>query len=350
MENLDERRWDAVLHRDKNLDGVFVYAVATTGVACRPGCASRTPRRDNVEFFPTLRDAEIAGFRACRRCRPGEARVHDASLEAVITLCRSLEEEDEIDVAAVATRVGYSEGHLRRRFRTVIGVPVATYVRTVRAQRARETLSSTSMITDAYYDAGFGSSRAFYEHGAIQLGMAPRHYRGGGRGQRIAFTSLVTPLGHVIAAQTQRGVCAVRIGPDDASLQRELFAEFPLATIERDDEGLRDLATILALAVRGEGETTSLPLDIQGTAFQVRVWAALRHVPRGSTLTYSQLAERLGSPHAARAIGSACGANPVALVIPCHRIVRRDGSLGGYRWGVEIKEALLEAEGSRATS
>ena len=349
MENLNERRWDAVLRRDKNLDGVFVYAVTTTGVACRPGCASRTPRRENVDFFPTLHDAEIAGFRACQRCRPGEARIHDTSLEAVITLCRALEREDEIDVGAIAARVGYSEGHLRRRFRAVIGVPVATYVRTMRAQRARETLSSASMVTDALYEAGFGSSRAFYEHGATQLGMDPRHYRNGGHGQRIAFTSLATPLGHVIAARSERGVCAVRIGHDEASLQRELFAEFPHATLERDDEGLRDLASILALAVRGEGETTSLPLDIQGTAFQVRVWEALRRVPRGTTLTYSELAEHIGSPRAVRAVGSACGANPVALVIPCHRIVRRDGSLGGYRWGIEVKEALLGAEGSRAT-
>src|ERR1019366_3306611 len=300
---------------------VFVYAVASTGVVCRPGCASRTPRRDNVEFFSTLHDAEVAGYRACRRCRPSEERVHDTSLEAVITLCRRLERDQVTNVAATAADVGYSERHLRRRFAEVIGVPVATYVRTIRAQRAREALSSTSAITDAVYEAGFGSSRAFYEHGATQLGMAPRRYQRGGEGERIAFTSLVTPLGLVVIATTERGVCAVRIGADEAVLESELAREFARASLVRDDEGLRHLAAVIALVVRGEGETTSLPLDLQGTAFQVRVWEALRRVPRGTTLTYSQLAAQVGSPRAVRVVGSACGAKPVARVGTCHRIV-----------------------------
>jgi AraC family transcriptional regulator of adaptative response/methylated-DNA-[protein]-cysteine methyltransferase len=350
MENLDQSRWDAVQRRDKNLDGVFVYAVATTGIVCRPGCASRTPRRENVEFFTTLPDAEAAGYRACHRCRPQEERLHDASLEAVITLCRRLERDNVTNVAATAVEVGYSERHLRRRFAEVIGVPVATYARTIRSQRVREALSSSSAVADAVYEAGFGSSRAFYEHGAPPLGMTPRRYRAGAEGERITFTSLVTPLGVVIVATTERGVCAVRIGDAEATLEQELANEFPRATLHRDDEGLRHVASVIALAVRGEGETTSLPLDLQGTTFQVRVWEALRRVPRGTTLTYSQLAESIGSPRAVRAVGSACAANPVALVVPCHRIVRRDGSLGGYRWGLEVKEALLAAEGTRPSS
>ncbi|NNN08830.1 MAG: bifunctional DNA-binding transcriptional regulator/O6-methylguanine-DNA methyltransferase Ada [Acidimicrobiaceae bacterium] len=350
VHDLDESRWSAVQRRDENLGGTFVYAVVTTGVACQPGCASRTPRRDNVEFFCTLHEAELAGYRACLRCRPGEQRVLDASLEAVISLCRRLERDSASRVATFAAEVGYSESHLRRRFSQVIGVPVATYQRALRAQRAREALGTSMAVTDAAYEAGFGSSRAFYEHSASQLGMSPRHYRSGGEGERIAFTSLVTPLGHVVCARTERGVCAVRIGDDEEALVREVVQEFPRATLERDDAGLGDLASVIALVVRGEGESTLLPLDIQGTAFQIRVWGALRRVPRGTTLTYSQLAELIGSPRAVRAVGSACGANPVALVIPCHRVVRRDGSLGGYRWGLEVKEALLEAEKPRTPS
>jgi AraC family transcriptional regulator of adaptative response/methylated-DNA-[protein]-cysteine methyltransferase len=346
MENLDEIRWRAVQSRDHSVAGVFVYAVTTTGIFCRPGCGSRTPRRDNVEFFSSALDADAAGYRACRRCRPDEQRVEDASLVAVISLCRLLESDDAVDVGARAAQWGYSERHLRRRFSEVVGVPVTSYARAQRAQRARVALSRATGVTEAIYESGFGSSRAFYEHGATRLGMAPAIYRGGAPGERIGFTSIVTPLGIVVVASTARGVCALRIGADEASLTSDLVAEFPRALLERDDEGLADVVAVIARVIRGEDETSTLPLDLRGTAFQVRVWEALRGVERGSTLTYAQLAERLGSPRAARAVGSACGANPVALLVPCHRIVRRDGTLGGYRWGLALKEALLAAEGA----
>ena len=348
VDNLDEGRWRAVESRDVSAAGVFVYAVSTTGVYCRPGCGSRRPLRRNVEYFATASDAARAGYRACRRCQPDESQVSDPALASVISLCRQLEEADTaVDVGAFAAQCGYSERHLRRRFSQVLGVPVASYARAQRAERVRRALHSKVPVTQAIYEAGYGSSRAFYEHGAFRLGMAPGTYRAGGSGERIGFTSLSTPIGMILAASTARGVCAVRIGSDEAALERELAAEFPNAVLERDDAGLAELVRVLADAVRGEAEAALLPLDLEGTAFQMRVWEALRGVPSGCTLTYSEVAARIGAPRAVRAVGSACAANPAALVVPCHRVIRRDGSLGGYRWGLEAKEALLEAEGAR---
>ncbi len=348
MSELDEQRWTAVSGRDATADGLFVYAVSSTGIYCRPGCSSRTPRRENVAFFVTPLEARDAGFRACRRCRPDEARRRDPSLDAVVSLCRRLEEDPGCDVAATASALGYSERHLRRRFRDVVGVSVAVYARDQRARRVRETLTKSGAVSEALYDAGYGSSRGFYEHGAPRLAMAPRTYRAGGRGETITFTTFSTPLGTVLAATTTRGVCAVRIGDDVARLETELAAEFVHAEITRDDASLADVAAVVTELARGEGEAVALPLDLRGTAFQVRVWEALRGVARGSTLSYAELAERIGSPRAVRAVGSACGANPVALVVPCHRVLRSDGSLGGYRWGLEVKRSLLAAEGDAA--
>jgi AraC family transcriptional regulator of adaptative response/methylated-DNA-[protein]-cysteine methyltransferase len=345
---LNETRWHAVETRDASAAGVFVYAVSSTGIYCRPGCSSRRPLRRNVEYFATPSDATEAGYRACRRCRPDEDHVKDPALASVVALCRRLEDSDTaVDVGEFAEQCGYSERHLRRRFTEVVGVSVASYARAQQAERVRKALRSKVPVTQAIYEAGYGSSRAFYEHGAPRLGMAPGTYRAGGRGERIGFTSLSTPIGLIVVASTARGVCAVRIGSDEAALEKELAGEFPNAVLERDDEGLAGVVKVLAGAVRGEAEAASLPLDLEGTAFQMRVWEALRAVPSGTTLTYSQVASRIGAPRAVRAVGSACGANPAALVVPCHRIVRRDGSLGGYRWGLEVKEALLEAEGAR---
>jgi len=348
METLDNSRWRAVVERDLTVAGVFVYAVSSTGVYCRPGCSSRRPLRRNVAFFATPLDAQHAGYRSCRRCHPDQQHHDDPSVAAVVALCRRLEDpEHSVDVTEFARDVGYSERHLRRRFSEVLGVTVAQYVRAQRAERVRTALTSKVPVTQAIYQAGYGSSRAFYEHGAARLGMSPSAYQEGAAGERIAFTSLITPLGVVLGARTERGVCAVRIGRDERTLHDELAAEFPHAHLERDDEGLRDLAVVLAAAVRGEF-TEPLPLDLAGTAFQIRVWQALCEVPRGSTLTYSQVAERIGAPRAVRAVGSACGANPAALLVPCHRVIRRDGTLGGYRWGLEVKATLLGLENARA--
>lgn len=345
MKELDEMRWRAVEARDPKMAGCFVYAVASTKVFCRPDCGSRRALRRNVEFFSTAVEAKSAGYRACRRCRPDDVLVSDPSVAAVIAVCGRLEHDAQgTSVAALASELGYSERHLRRRFREVVGVSVATYARAQKAQRIRERLRGGAPVTDAVFDAGYGSMRAFYEHGAPQLGMAPARYRDGGRGEHITFTSIETALGWVVAARTARGVCAVRVGDDEVALVKGLVEEFPHALVERDDEGLFDVANVLASAVRGERDATELPVDLAGTSFQLRVWEALRTIPMGETRTYSDVAEQIGAPKAVRAVASACAANEAALAVPCHRVVRKDGSMGGYRWGIDVKVQLLEAE------
>lgn len=345
VSELDELRWSAVTTRDATASGVFVYAVKSTGVFCRPGCASRRPLRRNVEFFATPVEAVAAGFRACRRCRPDEGIVRDHAADSVIELCRRIEHATRtIDVVAFAAEHGYSERHLRRKFVEIMGVSVTTYARITRIERVRDSLQAKAPVTQAIVDAGYGSSRAFYDNGASQLGMAPRQYRDGGVGERIVFTSLATPIGAVVAAATARGVCAVRIGSDEATIIRELNVEFSNASLVRDDDALVDVARILAGAVRGEAGAASLPMDLEGTAFQMRVWDVLRRIPVGETRTYSEVAAHIGSPRAVRAVGSACAANPAAIAVPCHRVIRHDGTLGGYRWGLETKETLLNAE------
>ncbi len=351
VNTLDENRWRAVQRRDASVAGTFVYGVASTGIYCSPGCASRTPLRPNVEFFATSAEAIAAGYRACRRCRPDQPETIDFSVEAVIALCRRIEQTDGmVDISEFAATCGYSERHLRRRFTAVVGVPVATFARIQRSVRTRVALRSQVAVTQAIIEAGYGSSRAFYEDGAPRLGMTPSQYRDGAHGERISFTSLVTPIGTVVAASTTKGVCAVRIGSDESTIVQELMTEFPNAALHRDDEAMADVARVLAGAVRAEADASQLPIDLAGTAFQMRVWDVLRKVPIGETLTYSQVADRIGSPSAVRAVGSACAANPVALVVPCHRIVRRDGTLGGYRWGLEVKDALLDVERLHASS
>jgi len=344
MEQLDNARWGAVETRDESVAGVFVYAVRTTNVFCRPGCAARRPLRRNVEFFLTPADAAARGYRACQRCHPDEARAHEPAVAAVIAVCRELERADAKSVAEIAHDAGYSERQLRRSFSEIVGVTMSDYRRAHRAARTRAALREGTSVTDAVIESGYGSFRGFYEHAGAQLGMTPRRYRDGARGEHLRYTAITTPIGVVMAACTQRGVCAVRIGPDEAALEKDVAAEFPLATIERDDAGLVDVASVLAGAVRGEADPTVLPLDVAGTAFQVRVWEALRQIPSGETRTYSEVAVQIGAPTAVRAVASACAANRAALTIPCHRVVRSDGSLGGYRWGIEAKAALLSVE------
>jgi AraC family transcriptional regulator of adaptative response/methylated-DNA-[protein]-cysteine methyltransferase len=345
MDTLEETRWSAVENRQDTMTGLFVYAVRTTGVYCRPGCGARLALRANVEFFATPAQAVASGYRACKRCRPEQDTTSDESRAAVIEVCRTLEESSALpDVAAMASRLGYSERHLRRRFSEIVGVSMGSYVRAQQAVRARAALRAGTSVTQSVIESGFGSNRAFYEHGATRLGMTPGRYRDAGRGERIGYTTIDTPVGIVLAASTNKGVCAVMVGSDEALLTKELSEEFKNATLERNDEALRDVATVLAASVKGEADSTRLPLDLEGTAFQIRVWETLRTIPAGQTRTYSQIAQLIGSPKAVRAVGTACGKNPVALTVPCHRVVRRDGSLGGYRWGLDVKEALLSVE------
>ncbi len=350
MEDLDDVRWRAVEIRDAHLDGVFFYGVRSTGVYCRPGCGSRRPLRRNVEYFTSALVAESRGYRSCRRCRPDDLEMADPTLRAVVEVCRRLELDGDESVAALASAVGYSERHLRRAFNELVGVSIGAYRRTLRGQRSRLALRASTGVTEAAMEVGYGSMRAFYEHGSPQLGMAPRRYRDGGRGETIRYTSVETPLGVVVAAATERGVCSIQLGPEESVLTTSLREEFPHAVIERDDESLEELAVVLAGAVRGEPGAMRLPLDVEGTAFQIRVWEALRSIPLGETRTYAQVAAAIGAPRAVRAVGSACGANVVALAVPCHRVLRSDGTLGGYRWGLEAKSALLLAERERSVS
>jgi AraC family transcriptional regulator, regulatory protein of adaptative response / methylated-DNA-[protein]-cysteine methyltransferase len=323
----------------------FVYGVTTTRIYCRPGCGSRRPLRSHVEFFSTSDDARSSGYRACKRCRPDEIHHVDPMTQAVIVACREIERSrGQCDVATLASTLGYSEGHLRRCFRAVVGVSLASYARQHQLDRVRETLRSGASVTDAVFDAGYKSVSAFYEQGAPHLGMKPARYREGARGERVGYTTLATPLGVVLAASTIRGVCSIRVGPSEQRLVDELLNEFPHAEVRRDDDGLSEVVGILAGAVRGDADARVLPVDLVGTAFQVRVWEALRTISSGETRTYSDIAQQIGSPRAVRAVASACAANGLALAVPCHRVVRRDGSLGGYRWGLDVKEELLLIE------
>jgi AraC family transcriptional regulator of adaptative response/methylated-DNA-[protein]-cysteine methyltransferase len=348
MNDLDDARWAAVTSRDATMAGCFVYAVTTTGIYCRPGCGARRPLPEHVHYFSTAHDAQRAGYRSCKRCRPDEVDAVDSMSNAVIATCREIERtHGECDVAVLAADVGYSDGHLRRSFRDLVGVSLAVYIREHQLERVRETLRDANSVTEAIFDAGYHSASAFYERGAPRLGMTPAQYRDGARDEVVRYTTVETPVGVVLAASTERGICSIRVSHDEESLIRGIFDEFPRAQISRDDDGLREVAVVLASAVRGEGDAGALPLDLQGTAFQIRVWESLRAILRGETRTYSDVAQQIGSPRAVRAVASACAANAVALAIPCHRVVRRDGSLGGYRWGLDVKEALLLAEQTR---
>jgi len=345
MTDLDEARWAAVQDRDDAAIGLFFYAVRTTGIYCKPTCPSRRPLRKNVEFFATSASATSSGFRACRRCRPEDDSPIDPTVASVIEVCRALEDPTTVPAPAVlAKQVGWSERHLRRVFKETTGVTMAAYTRSQRAARARSALRDGRRVTDAAFDAGYGSLRAFYDHGAPQLGSSPETFRKGSPNMTIRFSVASSAVGEVIVAATEQGVCAVRLGDDATDLTSELRADFPKATVEADDDSLADVVGLVLELADGRRASTAIPLDIRGTAFQTEVWEALRAIEPGTVATYADIADRIGRPSSHRAVANACGANPVALVVPCHRVVRSDGSPGGYRWGVDRKKALLAAE------
>lgn len=333
-------------------DGVFFYAVATTRIFCRPVCSARRPLRKNVEFFATSAEAVAAGYRACRRCHPDRARVADPTIASVIAVCRWLEHpEDEADIAELASRVGWSQRHLRRFFKEVTGVTIAAYVRAQRADRVRTALRAGTPVTEAVFEAGYGSLRGFYEHGAPRLGTSPASYREGSPQLTIVFATVGTDLGRVLIAATDKGVCAIRIGESDSDLLIELAAEFPQAALVPAGDALQHIGTVVVeLAAGRSASTRGIPLDLRGTAFQVEVWETLRTIRPGDSASYGAVAEQLDRPTAFRAVAGACAANPVALVVPCHRVVRSDGTSGGYRWGSERKAALLATEARTAES
>jgi AraC family transcriptional regulator of adaptative response/methylated-DNA-[protein]-cysteine methyltransferase len=342
--------WQAVLNRDRSQDGRLFYGVTSTGVACRPSCPSRRPRPDRVRFFATLDAALAAGFRPCKRCHPEKlAASPAASLVARAKAFIDAHPDTPVSLAMLAKATGVSPWHLQRTFAGEAGMSPREYAESRRTLRLRKDLRNEPSISRATYSAGFGSSSRLYERATQLLGMTPGAYRKGGAGMEIRYTVVASPLGRLLVAVTDRGVCAVTLGDSERTLERALRQQFPAATVERVDEGddwLRGLVAEVAARVEHPGANgpETPPLDLQGTAFQYRVWQALLAIPAGETRTYQQLARAVGKPRAIRAVASACAANKVAVVVPCHRVVRTDGSLGGYRWGLPRKEKLLAEE------
>ncbi len=343
MEQIDDARWETVRARER--DDRFVFAVRTTSIYCRPGCPARTPARRNVFAFGDAAAAERAGFRPCKRCAPDDVSADADRVRLIERACALLAADDAAPLAEVASAVGLSRFHFQRLFRRIVGVTPGEYVRAQRAQRFRAQLQSGSSVTAAIHGAGFGSASRSYEGSA--LGMTPARYRAGGRGERVTYAIASCSLGRVLVATTARGVCAIELGDDDDAVLSALARHVPNAQCARDDAGLRATLDAVVALVDDPRTPFALPLDVRGTAFQRRVWNALRAVRPGEPVTYASLARAVGSPRAAQAVGAACAANRLAVAIPCHRAVREDGGLAGYRWGLERKRALLERERAR---
>jgi AraC family transcriptional regulator of adaptative response/methylated-DNA-[protein]-cysteine methyltransferase len=345
-----EACWAAVVARDAGADGRFFYGVETTGVFCRPGCASRLPRRENVRFFADAAAADAAGFRPCKRCRPTEdsaAARHLAAIARACALLRSSETPPSLDRLAAAA--GMSRYHFHRVFKQMTGATPRDYARTQRIGRFADALAAGEPVAEAAYAAGFGSSSRAYEAAPQGLGMTPGRRRQGGNGETIRFVTLATPLGWALVAATARGICMTALADDPAGLVAELRRRFPAASLLAEDAELRAWAERIVQFITRPEESLDLPLDIRGTAFQARVWRALRKIPLGRTASYAEIAAAIGAPRAVRAVAQACAANRLALLVPCHRVVRSDGELGGYRWGIDKKRELLARERAAAS-
>jgi AraC family transcriptional regulator, regulatory protein of adaptative response / methylated-DNA-[protein]-cysteine methyltransferase len=337
----DDARWHAVLERDRSVDDLFVYAVRTTGIYCRPSCSARRPRRENAAFFESSTLAQQAGYRSCKRCRP-DVTEPDPMTAAITEACIRIQTADqEPGLTTLAREAGYSPAHFQRLFKTAVGLSPKQYAIAVRKSRLRDTLPDAASVTAAVYDAGYGSTSRAYEHRST--GMPLSTYRRGARGERIRYASAASSLGPVVIATTDLGICLIEFGdPDD--LAAELTRRFPLASISPADEALSDLIDQVIALIDEPSLPCELPLDIRGTVFQERVWTALTGIRAGETVSYSELARRLGQPGAARAVARACATNTLAVAVPCHRVVSASGELAGYRWGIERKRLLLDRE------
>jgi AraC family transcriptional regulator of adaptative response/methylated-DNA-[protein]-cysteine methyltransferase len=346
----DADRWRAVQARDARFDGRFICAVRTTGIFCRPSCPSRRPVRRNVIFFLLPEAARREGFRPCLRCRPEQTAAADPAIERVWAVCRHIEDhfQEPPSLRALAGLAGLSPFHFQRTFKRIVGVTPRQYAEEIRLHRVRGHLKEARNVTDALYQAGYGSSSRLYEKAPSRLGMTPASYRRGGEGARIGYTIAASPLGRLMVAATSRGICRVTLGDANAGLEADLRREFPRAELYRDDARLARWLRAIQRDLEGRAPCPDLPLDIRATAFQRQVWEALLAIPRGETRSYSDVARAIGHPKAARAVGTACGANPVGLVIPCHRVVREDGSLGGFGFGLHRKVKLLAMEKKRS--
>ena len=352
MANSPELRWwHAVEARDAGYDGMFVFAVSSTGIYCRPSCPARRPRRQNVTFYRQPDEAEKAGYRACLRCRP-RAIAGNPQIEMVKSVCRYVEQhlDEPITLALLGTAFRQSPFHLQRTFKAVLGITPRAYADSCRLNQLKSNLRAGHSVTRAMYEAGYSSSSRLYERTASQLGMTPDKYRRGAIAAPIRYTLSDSPLGRMLIAATDKGICAIQFADSDDELVHGLKHEFPFASRRRDDQAMQTWRNDLLGQMRGQKRNSKLPLDIQATAFQRRVWTYLQSIPSGATRSYSQVAKAIGQPEACRAVARACATNPVAVAIPCHRIVRDNGDMGGYRWGAERKKALLEMEHEQAES
>jgi AraC family transcriptional regulator of adaptative response/methylated-DNA-[protein]-cysteine methyltransferase len=345
MKLSEETRWQAVVDRDASLDGAFVFAVSSTGIFCRPSCPAKRPRRENVRFFDRPAAAEQAGYRACLRCRPKAADGNPQSA-LVRAICRYIEQhiEDRLTLNLLGKEFRLSPFHLQRTFKAALGVSPKAYIDACRLRQVKQNLQAGHNVTTSLYAAGYGSSSRLYERTAAQLGMTPEKYRRGAMAAVVRYTTASSPLGRMLIAATDKGICAIQFADSDAELQQGLMREFPFAVRKRDDEAMAQWKLSLGRLIDGEATHPSLPLDIRATAFQRKVWQHLQRIPRGETCSYSEVARKIGMPKATRAVARACATNPVAVVIPCHRVVRQGGEPGGYRWGIERKERLLVME------
>jgi AraC family transcriptional regulator, regulatory protein of adaptative response / methylated-DNA-[protein]-cysteine methyltransferase len=347
--NNQDQQWQAVLARDAGEDGKFVFAVSSTGIYCRPSCPSKRPRRENVTFFDKAEKAEHAGYRACLRCRP-KAIGGNPQSEMVKAVCRYIEQhlDEPITLSRLGKEFRQSPFHLQRTFKAVLGITPRAYADSCRLKQLKNNLRAGHSVTRAMYDAGYSSSSRLYERTASQLGMTPDKYRRGAVAAPIRYTITDSPFGRLLIAATDKGICAIQFADSEDELEQGLKHEFPFAVRRRDDQAMQSWKRNLLRQMRGQKLNATLPLDIQATAFQRRVWTYLQSIPFGDTRSYGQVAKAIGQPTASRAVARACATNPVAVAIPCHRIVREDGDMGGYRWGTDRKKALLEMEKQHA--
>jgi AraC family transcriptional regulator of adaptative response/methylated-DNA-[protein]-cysteine methyltransferase len=345
--DLDEEQcWQDVMARNAEANGTFVMAVRSTGIYCRPSCPARHPRREQVVFFRLPEEALAAGFRPCKRCHPDQSDLLEPQAEVIEQVCRYIEAhlDAPLHLSDLGQQFYLSPYHLQRTFKRIKGVTPRQYAESCRIEQFKARLHEGEAVTSAIYSAGYQSSSSVYERVSAQLGMTPANYRQGGKGTRIGYTIFASALGNVLVAATDRGIAAVRFGDDEASMEADLRREYQQAEIVRDDDNLLPWAMLLSQHLQGQPTSSPVPLDVQASIFQWKVWEALRRIPAGQTRSYQAIAEAIGQPNATRAVARACAANPVAVFIPCHRVVRRNGEIGGYRWGEERKRALLELE------
>jgi AraC family transcriptional regulator, regulatory protein of adaptative response / methylated-DNA-[protein]-cysteine methyltransferase len=341
--------WHAVETKDARFNGTFFFAVQTTGIYCKPSCAARTPKRQNVVFFDTQKTAEKEGFRACRRCKPNSVTERDPQVEMVLKVCQLVEDnlEENVSLEFLGEAVKISPHHLQRTFKSILGITPKQYATALKIKSFKEQVQRGEDVTGAMYEAGFGSSRALYEKAADTLGMTPAAYKSKGKGMNITYTVTDSDLGKMLVAKTERGICSVTFGDTEKELVANLKNEFAAAEIAEDKSGLNLAVKSILDLLDGKEKRFALPLDVKATAFQLQVWETLRKIPYGETRSYKQVAESIGKPSAVRAVARACATNPTALITPCHRVVRENGELSGYRWGVERKKEILAKEASQ---